>query len=116
MAKLSKNRKESLTKIDTEKSYSVAEAAQMVKENSTEKFDASIDIAVRLGVDPKQANQMVRGVVALPHGTGKDLKVLATYNNQPVMVTDGRHYVCSFHPEIGSDFRIHEYILKQVNA
>jgi 5'-phosphate synthase pdxT subunit len=47
---------------------------------------------------------------------GKDLKVLATYNNQPVMVTDGRHYVCSFHPEIGSDFRIHEYILKQVNA
>ena len=77
MAKLSKNRKESLTKIDTEKSYSVAEAAQMVKENSTEKFDASIDVAVRLGVDPKQANQMVRGVVALPHGTGKDLKVLA---------------------------------------
>ena len=47
---------------------------------------------------------------------GKDLKVLATYNNQPVMVTDGRHYVCSFHPEIGSDFRIHEYILKQINA
>ena len=47
---------------------------------------------------------------------GKDLKALATYNNQPVMVTDGRHYVCSFHPEIGSDFRIHEYILNKVNA
>mgnify|MGYP001072310710 CR=1 FL=1 len=77
MAKLSKNRKDSLTKIDTEKTYSVLEASQLVKESSTEKFDASIDIAVRLGVDPTQANQMVRGVVALPHGTGKDLKVLA---------------------------------------
>ena len=77
MAKLSKNRKNSLTKIDTEKTYSVLEASQLVKESSTEKFDASIDIAVRLGVDPTQANQMVRGVVALPHGTGKDLKVLA---------------------------------------
>ncbi|MBT3417629.1 MAG: 50S ribosomal protein L1 [Flavobacteriales bacterium] len=77
MAKLSKNRKNSLTKIDAEKTYSVLEASQLVKESSTEKFDASIDIAVRLGVDPTQANQMVRGVVALPHGTGKDLKVLA---------------------------------------
>ena len=77
MAKLSKNRKDSLTKIDTEKTYSVLEASQLVKESSTEKFDASIDIAVRLGVDPTQANQMVRGVVSLPHGTGKDLKVLA---------------------------------------
>ena len=47
---------------------------------------------------------------------GNDLKVLATYNNKPVMVTDGHHFVCSFHPEIGSDFRIHEYILNQVNA
>jgi len=77
MAKLSKNRKDAISKVNLDTEYTTLEAAQMVKETSTEKFDASVDIAVKLGVDPKQANQMVRGVVALPHGTGKQLKVLA---------------------------------------
>jgi len=77
MAKLSKNRKDAFSKVDSDSTYSTLEAAKLVKETSTEKFDASVDIAVKLGVDPKQANQMVRGVVALPHGTGKSLKVLA---------------------------------------
>ena len=77
MAKLSKNRKASESKVNFDSAYSTIEAAKLVKETSTEKFDASIDLAVKLGVDPRQANQMVRGVVALPHGTGKDLKVLA---------------------------------------
>ena len=77
MAKLSKNRKASESKVNFDSVYSTIEAAKLVKETSTEKFDASIDLSVKLGVDPRQANQMVRGVVALPHGTGKDLKVLA---------------------------------------
>ena len=77
MAKFSKNRKDAISKVDSDSTYSPLEAAKLVKETSTEKFDASVDIAVKLGVDPKQANQMVRGVVALPHGTGKSLKVLA---------------------------------------
>ena len=73
---LTKKRKEALAKIDTEKVYTLAEASQAVKEITTTKFDASIDLAVRLGVDPRKANQMVRGTVSLPHGTGKDVKVL----------------------------------------
>jgi large subunit ribosomal protein L1 len=77
MAKLTKNRKESVAKIVNTKIYSLSEASKLVKEISNTKFDASVDIAVRLGVDPKKANQMVRGVVSLPHGTGKDVKVLA---------------------------------------
>jgi large subunit ribosomal protein L1 len=77
MSKMSKNRKEVIAKIDLDKSYSLAEASSLVKDLSKVKFDESIDLAVRLGVDPKQANQMVRGVASLPHGTGKDLKVLA---------------------------------------
>jgi len=77
MAKLSKNRKNSIDKVDLDSTYSTLDAAKLVKETSSEKFDASVDIAIKLGVDPKQANQMVRGVVALPHGTGKSLKVLA---------------------------------------
>jgi len=77
MTKLSKNRKDMLSKIDMEKTYTLDEASSIVKECSKVKFDESVDIAVRLGVDPKQANQMVRGVVSLPHGTGKTLKVLA---------------------------------------
>ncbi len=77
MAKLTKKQKESFVKIDKTKQYSLAEAASLVKETSTTKFDASVDLAVRLGVDPRKANQMVRGVVSLPHGTGKDVKVLA---------------------------------------
>jgi large subunit ribosomal protein L1 len=77
MSKMSKNRKEVIAKIDLNKSYSLNEASSLVKDLSKVKFDESIDLAVRLGVDPKQANQMVRGVASLPHGTGKDLKVLA---------------------------------------
>ena len=77
MAKLSKNRKISLEKIDAEKSYSLDEASTLVKEVTTNKFDSSVDLAIRLGVDPKKANEMVRGVVSLPHGTGKSLKLLA---------------------------------------
>jgi large subunit ribosomal protein L1 len=76
MARVSKKRKEVLAKIDREKAYSLSEACALVKEITTAKFDASVDIAVRLGVDPRKANQMVRGTVALPHGTGKDIKVL----------------------------------------
>ena len=74
---MSKNRNKALENIDINKSYDLLEASKIVKENSFVKFDASIDLAVRLGVDPKQANQMVRGVASLPHGTGKNLKVLA---------------------------------------
>jgi large subunit ribosomal protein L1 len=76
MGRISKKRKEALAKIDSEKAYSLTEACNLVKEVSTTKFDASIDVCVRLGVDPRKANQMVRGTVALPHGTGKDVKVL----------------------------------------
>ncbi len=77
MAKISKNRKEILLDLDLKKLYTLEEASSLVKELSKVKFDESVDLAVRLGVDPKQANQMVRGVASLPHGTGKDLKVLA---------------------------------------
>ena len=77
MSKKSKNRKEVLSKVDLDKMYSLDEASSLVKNLSKVKFDESIDLAVRLGVDPKQANQMVRGVASLPHGTGKDVKVLA---------------------------------------
>ncbi|MBD3637937.1 MAG: 50S ribosomal protein L1 [Crocinitomicaceae bacterium] len=76
MARVSKKRKEALAKIDQSKAYSLTEACSLLKEISTEKFDASVDLAVRLGVDPRKANEMVRGTVALPHGTGKDVKVL----------------------------------------
>lgn len=77
MATVSKKRKEALAKVDSNKNYSLDEASALIKEVSTTKFDASVDLAVRLGVDPRKANQMVRGVVTLPHGTGKDIKVLA---------------------------------------
>ena len=74
---ISKNRKGALENVDLNKSYNLEEASAIVKENSKVKFDATVDLAVRLGVDPRQANQMVRGVASLPHGTGKTLKVLA---------------------------------------
>jgi len=77
MAKLTKKQKEATAKVDTTKVYSLNEASALIKEITNVKFDASVDIAVRLGVDPRKANQMVRGVVTLPHGTGKDVKVLA---------------------------------------
>ncbi|MBJ2186120.1 50S ribosomal protein L1 [Paramuribaculum intestinale] len=76
MSKLTKNQKLALEKIEAGKSYSLAEAAEKVKEVNYAKFDASLDIDVRLGVDPRKANQMVRGVVTLPHGTGKQVRVL----------------------------------------
>ena len=76
MGRVSKKRKEVLTKFDLSKPYSLTEACDLVKGVSTTKFDASVDISVRLGVDPRKANQMVRGTVALPHGTGKDVRVL----------------------------------------
>ena len=77
MARLTKKQKEAVAKIEKSKFYSLNEASSLVKEISNSNFDASVDIAVRLGVDPKKANQMVRGVVSLPNGTGKDIKVLA---------------------------------------
>ena len=77
MAKLTKNRKESLTKFEAEKLYSLKEASDVVKNFSKLKFDSSIDLAVNIGVDPKKADQNVRGIVSLPNGTGKDVKVLA---------------------------------------
>lgn len=77
MGKISKNRKLSQSKIDKTKLYTVDEASALIKEVTTTKFDASVDLAVRLGVDPKKANEMVRGVVSLPNGTGKNMKVLA---------------------------------------
>lgn len=76
MAKLTKKHKEALSKFEKNKQYSLAEAVKLVKDITYTKFDASVDISVRLGVDPRKANQMVRGSVTLPHGTGKDLRVL----------------------------------------
>ena len=77
MSKLTKNQKLAAEKIEAGKTYSLKEAAQLVKDVTFTKFDASVDIDVRLGVDPRKANQMVRGVVSLPHGTGKQVRVLA---------------------------------------
>jgi large subunit ribosomal protein L1 len=76
MSKLTKNQKLALSKIEAGKTYTLKEASKLVKEITTTKFDASVDIDVRLGVDPRKANQMVRGVVSLPHGTGKQVRVL----------------------------------------
>ena len=76
MAKLTKKRKEANAKFDADKAYSLTEAAGVLKEVSYTKFDSSVDLHVRLGVDPRKADQMVRGVVALPHGTGKTVRVL----------------------------------------
>ncbi|MDN3677971.1 50S ribosomal protein L1 [Flavobacterium paronense] len=77
MAKLTKKQKEAASKIEKNKLYSLKDASSLLKVVASAKFDESVDIAVRLGVDPRKANQMVRGVVTLPHGTGKDTKVLA---------------------------------------
>jgi len=77
MARLTKKQKEAHAKVDSNKIYSLEEASALLKEITYTKFDASVDLAIRLGVDPRKANQMVRGVVSLPHGTGKDMKVLA---------------------------------------
>ena len=77
MARLTKKQKEAVAKIDKSKIYSLQEASVLVKDITNTKFDASVDLAIRLGVDPRKANQMVRGIVSLPHGTGKNMKVLA---------------------------------------
>jgi len=77
MAKLTKKQKFALEKIEVGRLYTLSEAAALVKDITTVKFDASVDIDVRLGIDPRKSNQMVRGVVSLPHGTGKEVRVLA---------------------------------------
>lgn len=76
MGKLTKKQKEALSKFDAEQAYSLEQAADVLKTISYTKFDSSVDIDVRLGVDPRKADQMVRGVVTLPHGTGKEVRVL----------------------------------------
>lgn len=76
MAKLTKNQKVAYAKVDADKAYTLVEATKLVKESSFTKFDASVDLSIRLGVDPRKANQMVRGIVTLPHGTGKTVRVL----------------------------------------
>lgn len=95
MARLTKKQKEAVAKIEKSKFYSLNEASSLVKEISNSNFDASVDIAVRLGVDPKKANQMVRGVVSLPNGTGKDVKVLAlvTPDKEQEAIDAGADYV-----------------------
>src|SRR5690554_5353985 len=95
MGRISKKRKEALSKYDFEKTYSLTEACDLVKEITNAKFDASVDISVRLGVDPRKANQMVRGTVALPHGTGKDIKVLVlcTPDKEEEATNAGADYV-----------------------
>jgi large subunit ribosomal protein L1 len=80
MGRLTKNQKAIAEKFDADKAYSLTEASSLVKELSSTKFDASVDLAVRLGVDPRKANQMVRGIVSLPHGTGKAVRVLVLCN------------------------------------
>jgi large subunit ribosomal protein L1 len=95
MARVSKKRKEVLAKFDLAKPYSVVEACNLIKDITTTKFDASVDISVRLGVDPRKANQMVRGTVALPHGTGKDVKVLVlcTPDKEAEAIAAGAEFV-----------------------
>ena len=80
MGKISKKRKEALAKVEKDKLYSLSEASDLVKQVTFTKFDSSVDLDVKLGVDPRQANQMVRGVASLPHGTGKNVRVLVLCN------------------------------------
>jgi large subunit ribosomal protein L1 len=95
MAKLTKKQKEAYAKLDRSQSYDLAAASVLVKDITNVKFDASVDLAIRLGVDPRKANQMVRGVVTLPHGTGKDVKVLAlvTPDKEAEALEAGADYV-----------------------
>lgn len=103
MKKMTKNRKAVFGKHDLTKAYSLTDACKLVKDISTTKFDASVDVCVRLGVDPRKANQMVRGTVALPHGTGKDVKVL-------VLCTPDKEQEAK---DAGADyFGLDEYIAK----
>ena len=95
MSKLTKKQKLALSKIEPGKAYTLAEASAKVKEITLTKFDASVDVDVRLGVDPRKANQMVRGVVTLPHGTGKQVRVLAlcTPDKEEAAKAAGADYV-----------------------
>lgn len=95
MSKLTKNQKSALSKIETGKQYKLSAAAELVKEITYTKFDASVDMDIRLGVDPRKANQMVRGVVTLPHGTGKEMKVLVlcTPDKEAEATAAGADYV-----------------------
>lgn len=103
MGRITKNKKAALGKIEKAKVYSLDEAAQLVKEVTFTKFDASVDIDIRLGVDPRKANQMVRGVVSLPHGTGKEVRVLAMVTSDKVQEAK----------DAGADFvGLEEYIEK----
>ncbi len=103
MGRVTKNKKTALGKFDKTKIYTIDEASKLVKEITYTKFDASVDIDIRLGVDPRKANQMVRGVVTLPHGTGKEVRVLA-------LVTSDKEQEAS---EAGADFvGLEEYIEK----
>ena len=103
MVKLSKKQKEAREKVDFNSIYSLPDASSLVKKISTTKFDSSVDLAIRLGVDPKKANQMIRGVVSLPHGTGKLLRVLA-------LVTPDKELEAK---EAGADFiGLDEYLQK----
>jgi large subunit ribosomal protein L1 len=107
MAKVTKNKKAALEKLEAGKVYTLQEASALVKEITSSKFDASVDVDVRLGVDPRKANQMVRGVVTLPHGTGKSVKVLA-------MVTPDKEAEAK---EAGADYvGLDEYIDKIKNG
>ena len=103
MAKLTKKQKEANAKLDNSTVYNVSDASALIKEITNVNFDASVDLAIRLGVDPRKANQMVRGVVTLPHGTGKDVKVLA-------LVTPDKEAEAT---EAGADYvGLDEYLLK----
>ena len=103
MVKLSKKQKEAREKVDSNSIYSLSDASSLVKKISTTKFDSSVDLAIRLGVDPKKANQMIRGVVSLPHGAGKLLRVLA-------LVTPDKELEAK---EAGADFiGLDEYLQK----
>jgi len=103
MPKQTKNQRESIIKVDSTRTYSLREASTLVKEITFTKFDASVDLAIRLGVDPKKATEMVRGIVTLPHGTGKKVKVLALVT--PDKETEAK--------EAGADFvGLDEYLKK----
>jgi large subunit ribosomal protein L1 len=95
MARLTKKQKVAYAKVDVNTSYDINAASALIKDITTVKFDASVDLAIRLGVDPRKANQMVRGVVTLPHGTGKDVKVLAlvTPDKEAEATAAGADYV-----------------------
>jgi len=103
VARLTKNQKTALSKIEVNKAYSLQDAASLVKDITTAKFDSSVDIDVRLGVDPRKANQMVRGIATLPHGTGKTVRVL-------VLCTPDKEQEAK---DAGADFvGLDEYIAK----